>query len=528
MARLRRAVAHATVRSRSPRSTRWSTTSRALGALAARGDARRLAAPSALDEIAARSPKRRGSRRCARATTTRSRRSCCALLRGQRSDIGDGTDARRAFRAICQRAEVLARRDALHARLDAISRRRRRQSRAAAARRAVAGGRASTKISSERAGQLDFLDLLLVARDLVRDNAAVRAELQTRFTHIFVDEFQDTDPLQAEILLLLAADDPAESRLASRAAAARQALRRRRSEAIDLSLSPRRRRALPGASSAGCSTRGAALEHLTVSFRATPEIQPMVNAAFAPVMTAESADAARVRAARRRFARTVADAAVDRRAAGARAVQRLRGVVTNWQNRRVAPDAVARVRRWLVARERLDGDRARGGPTNACRFGRATSAFCFAASSASATTSRGPTCARSRRAMCRTCWSGAARSTSARRSRRCATRWPRSSGPTTSSRSSRRCAARSSRCRDDALLRFREAGRQRCIRFASCLTICPPALKEVARRARGARRPASRAQSPADRRHDRAPARGDARARRRSRSGRPASRRSPT
>jgi len=60
-----------------------------------------------------------------------------------------------------------------------------------------------------REGQLDFLDLLLVARDLVRDNAGVRAELQKRFTHIFIDEFQDTDPLQAEILLLLAADDPA-------------------------------------------------------------------------------------------------------------------------------------------------------------------------------------------------------------------------------------------------------------------------------------------------------------------------------
>src|SRR5262249_36398109 len=57
----------------------------------------------------------------------------------------------------------------------------------------------------ERAGCLDFLDLLLRARDLVRDNAAVRAELQRRFSHIFVDEFQDTDPLQAEILLLLAA-----------------------------------------------------------------------------------------------------------------------------------------------------------------------------------------------------------------------------------------------------------------------------------------------------------------------------------
>src|SRR5262249_29221223 len=59
-----------------------------------------------------------------------------------------------------------------------------------------------------RAGRLDFLDLLLRTRDLVRDRADVRALLQHRFTHIFVDEFQDTDPLQAEILLLLAAADP--------------------------------------------------------------------------------------------------------------------------------------------------------------------------------------------------------------------------------------------------------------------------------------------------------------------------------
>ena len=35
--------------------------------------------------------------------------------------------------------------------------------------------------------------------------------MQQRFTHFFIDEFQDTDPLQAEILLLLAADDPNET-----------------------------------------------------------------------------------------------------------------------------------------------------------------------------------------------------------------------------------------------------------------------------------------------------------------------------
>ena len=43
------------------------------------------------------------------------------------------------------------------------------------------------------------------------DVASVRAEFQSRFKHLFVDEFQDTDPLQAEILLLLAADDAGET-----------------------------------------------------------------------------------------------------------------------------------------------------------------------------------------------------------------------------------------------------------------------------------------------------------------------------
>ncbi|MFN0165296.1 MAG: UvrD-helicase domain-containing protein [Bryobacteraceae bacterium] len=63
-----------------------------------------------------------------------------------------------------------------------------------------------------RSGGLDFLDLLACTRDLVRDNAEVRRFLQQeQISHLFVDEFQDTDPLQAEILLLLAAEDPSVS-----------------------------------------------------------------------------------------------------------------------------------------------------------------------------------------------------------------------------------------------------------------------------------------------------------------------------
>ncbi len=139
----------------------------------------------------------------------------------------------------------------------------------------------------QHAGRLDFLDLLLKARDLVRDNRAVRAELQQRFTHIFIDEFQDTDPLQAEILLLLAADDPAEDdwqQVTPRAGKLfivgdpKQSIYRfRRADVALYQLLKRRLLA-----------RGAALEQLSVSFRATPELQAIVNAAFEPLMAQES------------------------------------------------------------------------------------------------------------------------------------------------------------------------------------------------------------------------------------------------
>jgi ATP-dependent helicase/nuclease subunit A len=138
-----------------------------------------------------------------------------------------------------------------------------------------------------RAGRLDFLDLLLVARNLVRDNPAVRAELQSRFTHIFVDEFQDTDPLQAEILALLSSADPGETnwlkvkpidgKLFIVGDPKQSIYRFRRA---DVSLYQGVKQLL--------LMHGAQLEHLTVSFRATPAIQAMVNAAFAPLMSEES------------------------------------------------------------------------------------------------------------------------------------------------------------------------------------------------------------------------------------------------
>jgi ATP-dependent helicase/nuclease subunit A len=57
-----------------------------------------------------------------------------------------------------------------------------------------------------RTGKLGFGDLLLGARDLLRDDADARRELGRRYAHLLVDEFQDTDPIQAEVCFLLAAD----------------------------------------------------------------------------------------------------------------------------------------------------------------------------------------------------------------------------------------------------------------------------------------------------------------------------------
>ena len=60
------------------------------------------------------------------------------------------------------------------------------------------------------AGALNFNDLLLRAARLLREQPHVRRYFRKRFTHLLVDEFQDTDPLQAEVMMLLTATDAAE------------------------------------------------------------------------------------------------------------------------------------------------------------------------------------------------------------------------------------------------------------------------------------------------------------------------------
>ncbi len=57
---------------------------------------------------------------------------------------------------------------------------------------------------------LNFEDLLGLTAALLRDNSEVRDFFKKRYTHILVDEFQDTDPIQAEMILFLTGEDSEE------------------------------------------------------------------------------------------------------------------------------------------------------------------------------------------------------------------------------------------------------------------------------------------------------------------------------
>jgi ATP-dependent helicase/nuclease subunit A len=176
------------------------------------------------------------------------------------------------------RGEVLARRDSARADLEAFI----AASEADLApllHEALQDAIADYELLKSKSGCLDFLDLLIKARDLLRDNGAVRRDLQNRFAHFFVDEFQDTDPLQAEILLLLAADNPdvtdwrvvrpIPGKLFLVGDPKQSIYRFRRADVTLYEDVKRRLRAV-----------GAEVLHLSTSFRAPPSMQRFVNGAF--------------------------------------------------------------------------------------------------------------------------------------------------------------------------------------------------------------------------------------------------------
>lgn len=67
-------------------------------------------------------------------------------------------------------------------------------------------GQRYERLKRARSG-LDFEDLELVTRDLLGGDDGLREQYASRFAHVLVDEFQDTNPLQNELLGLLARDN---------------------------------------------------------------------------------------------------------------------------------------------------------------------------------------------------------------------------------------------------------------------------------------------------------------------------------
>ncbi|HEX4384967.1 MAG TPA: UvrD-helicase domain-containing protein, partial [Myxococcales bacterium] len=197
--------------------------------------------------------------------------------------------------------------------------------------------------AKQQASALDFLDLLARARDLVQKNAQVRGELQQRFTHVLVDEFQDTDPLQAEILLLIAANDPAQAdwrrahpkpgKLFVVGDPKQSIYRFRRA---DIALYEDVKQLL--------LESGADLVHLSTSFRSVPAIQQAVNAGFAEQMKGGT-QAAYVALDPHRPALENQPAVI---ALPAPKIYGKNGKVANWTIEESYPDAVGAFVDWLV------------------------------------------------------------------------------------------------------------------------------------------------------------------------------------
>jgi len=180
------------------------------------------------------------------------------------------------------RTEVLAARDALFAELQQFKRDADADL-AASLQIELRGAAAQYAELKTAAGALDFVDLLARARTLIKTNRDVREHLQKKFSHIFVDEFQDTDPIQAEILMLLAADDAADTdwRRVTPVPGKlfivgdpKQAIYRFRGTDV----------ATYWQVSEQVARRGGRVLPLATSYRGRPEIQRFINTAFAGQM----------------------------------------------------------------------------------------------------------------------------------------------------------------------------------------------------------------------------------------------------
>lgn len=193
-------------------------------------------------------------------------------------DVGRG----KLFGKGLARGDVVVQRDAAKASIDALLQAAEADLAACLHAELLPFVKVYEKVKASR-GLLDFHDLLVRVRDVLRDDPRVRREMQRRFTHFFVDEFQDTDPLQVDILFLLCADNPADADRRTIQTSPgklfivgdpKQAIYRFRRADI----------ALYEGVKAHLLRQGARLLHLSTNFRSVESIQNAVNAAFEPVM----------------------------------------------------------------------------------------------------------------------------------------------------------------------------------------------------------------------------------------------------
>ena len=63
------------------------------------------------------------------------------------------------------------------------------------------------EVACERAGAVDFAELLLRSHETLRDTPALLAHYRKRFKHLLIDEFQDTNAIQYAWVRLLAGED---------------------------------------------------------------------------------------------------------------------------------------------------------------------------------------------------------------------------------------------------------------------------------------------------------------------------------
>lgn len=144
----------------------------------------------------------------------------------------------------------------------------------------------------QRNGGLEFHDLLVIARQVLRDNAEVRRALHDRYRHVLLDEFQDTDPIQIELASLIAAtpadeqpvrwqDHHVEGGRLFFVGDPKQSIYRFRRADIELFLEAR--------DAFGDATAGAV--RLDTNFRTVPPIIDWVNGLFSEAMAEEIAGA---------------------------------------------------------------------------------------------------------------------------------------------------------------------------------------------------------------------------------------------